>query len=654
MSKPRKHYLTKSRFKLALECPTKLFYTGKSEEYADTKDENEFLQALADGGYQVGELAKYYYPDGIEVEGLDYEGTLRQTNQLLEREEVTLFEAAILHEDCFIRVDILEKKGNRVNLIEVKAKSFNGSEKGFPVGKQGFIYANWLPYIEDVAFQTRVVKQAHREWEITPYLMLADKDRVATVNGLNQLFRVERATDNPKHKRVILAKDTISPDDLGDQILDLVPMQEYIDKIFDGSFKHDSKKSDEEKKSFVDRIHEYTEYYKQDRKYPPRPSRACGDCEFRNDRKPHLKSGYQECWKTIGGTEFDIDEPHVLDIWYRPQVELMLSNGDYYIRDVDPEGYLQIRTGDDGLSRTERQALQIRKVQENDRTEYLHPGLKEKMDTWKYPLHFIDFETSMAALPFFKGQRPYQWANFQFSAHILHEDGRVEHKEYICAQPGKFPNYEMVENLRRVLGERGSIFRYAAHENTVLRQIHDQMKEEPSGGYQELMAWIDTVTEDKKMGHVGKRNMINLQKVVVEYYYNPSTNGSNSLKYVLPAIMNHSPMLERIYSKPQPYGTHLRDMILHQRDVDGSVMDPYALLPPIFEADDLNRDQLDLEEMSVTDGGQAMVAYGYLQYTDRSQESAERIKQGLLQYCELDTLAMKMLYEHLLSIVSSA
>ena len=33
--KPR--YLTKSRFKLALECPTKLFYTGKIEIYPDAK-----------------------------------------------------------------------------------------------------------------------------------------------------------------------------------------------------------------------------------------------------------------------------------------------------------------------------------------------------------------------------------------------------------------------------------------------------------------------------------------------------------------------------------------------------------------------------------------------------------------------------------------
>ncbi len=45
--------LTKSRFKLALDCPTKLYYTGK-EEYENKQEEDSFLEALAEGGYQVG------------------------------------------------------------------------------------------------------------------------------------------------------------------------------------------------------------------------------------------------------------------------------------------------------------------------------------------------------------------------------------------------------------------------------------------------------------------------------------------------------------------------------------------------------------------------------------------------------------------------
>ncbi len=51
-------YLTKSRFRLGLECPTKLYYT-KNLDYADQGQNDPFMQALAKGGYQVGETAKY-------------------------------------------------------------------------------------------------------------------------------------------------------------------------------------------------------------------------------------------------------------------------------------------------------------------------------------------------------------------------------------------------------------------------------------------------------------------------------------------------------------------------------------------------------------------------------------------------------------------
>ena len=59
----KRPYLTKSRFKLAVECPTKLFYSGKDKAYFDKNKGNDFLSALADGGNQVGELAKYKYHD---------------------------------------------------------------------------------------------------------------------------------------------------------------------------------------------------------------------------------------------------------------------------------------------------------------------------------------------------------------------------------------------------------------------------------------------------------------------------------------------------------------------------------------------------------------------------------------------------------------
>ena len=74
-------YLTKSRFILACQCPSKLFYTRKEEVYANTRLENPFLEALADGGFQVGELAKCYYPDGHDILSLAPDKALKQTNE---------------------------------------------------------------------------------------------------------------------------------------------------------------------------------------------------------------------------------------------------------------------------------------------------------------------------------------------------------------------------------------------------------------------------------------------------------------------------------------------------------------------------------------------------------------------------------------------
>src|SRR5688572_10756530 len=110
MSQPR--YLTKSRYVTGLECPTKLFYTGKKEEYGDQKFDDRFLQQLANGGFQVGELAKCYYPDGIAVGTLDYDEALAGTVELLTRENVTIFEASFRFNNLFVRADIVEKTGN--------------------------------------------------------------------------------------------------------------------------------------------------------------------------------------------------------------------------------------------------------------------------------------------------------------------------------------------------------------------------------------------------------------------------------------------------------------------------------------------------------------------------------------------------------------
>src|SRR5690606_32733264 len=140
--KPR--YLTKSRFKLALDCPTKLFYTRK-EEYENQSETDSFLEGLAQGGFQVEELARMYYPKGMAILGDDwnYDLLAQKTTDLLQQDHVTIFEAAFLFEGLFIRVDILEKKGNQINLIEVKAKSISSDNHQSFFNKNGTLSGGW-------------------------------------------------------------------------------------------------------------------------------------------------------------------------------------------------------------------------------------------------------------------------------------------------------------------------------------------------------------------------------------------------------------------------------------------------------------------------------------------------------------------------------
>ena len=83
--------LTKSRFKLGLECPNKLYFTN-NEQYANQKSEDPFMQALAQGGFQVEELARLQYPNGIfiDTENYEYEKAVALTNEALERENVII------------------------------------------------------------------------------------------------------------------------------------------------------------------------------------------------------------------------------------------------------------------------------------------------------------------------------------------------------------------------------------------------------------------------------------------------------------------------------------------------------------------------------------------------------------------------------------
>ena len=635
-SKPR--YLTKSRFKSALECPTKLYYYGK-DEYANLMNDDDFLQALCEGGYQVGELAKYYFPGGHDIKSLDYEESLAETNALLVQENVIIYEAAIRYKHTFIRVDVLKKEGRRIELIEVKAKSFK-TKTEFYTARDDFIAKGWYPYMADVAFQTWVMEHALPDHQIIPFLMLTDKNKKSTVDGLNQLFRIQK---DDRGRMDVFPSVDITQEVMGEPILAQINVAELVNKIMRGEDFPDSKKSVESRKGFEERILEYGDFYARDAKYPVNIALKCKACEYKNTKQLQKKSGFNECWKDQVGEDYNPEAHHIFELWnFRKSDELIAENIISFtdIYDLpDPKMYLN-----------ERQMLQFLKTHTNDFTESIDPGLRNEMNSWTFPLHFIDFETSMVALPFTAGRKPYEQIAFQFSAHTLHSDGRMEHHEWIDDKQGVFPNFEFVKQLKAVLdGDEGTIFRYAAHENTVLNQIKAQMIVDDEIQYGDLIEWIETITEwkDGKSKVPGPRNMVDMLQLVRNYYYHPDMKGSNSIKAVLPAVMAASDVIKTKYSKPLEVGTHLKNLDMYVIDDDaGKPKNPYSLLPSQYGDLDLSQDELILEDAEIKEGGAALIAYAKMQFTDMSDTEREALRKALLQYCELDTLAMVMIYEH--------
>ncbi len=636
-------YLTKSRFKLAIECPTKLFYTNKREEYKDSMADDEFLTMLAEGGYQVGELAKKRYPDGVEIHDTDHAIAEAKTRELLQQENVVLFEPAIRLGKFFIRIDILVKKGNLFEIIEVKAKSYNSQSPEIE-NARGNVSSGMLPYMQDIAFQTWVLRQSYPHSDIHSYLMMPDKAVKAPVDGVNQMFKITQSKDIETE-----VPDGVDIKALAESLLAKVPVDRYVDQILNSELDYPGGPG-----SLTDAAIGWAEAYEQDLKIAPVIGAHCGGCQFKASPDNGLKSGFYECWKAATGiSEEELKKGTVLDLWNFRRKAALIDQGSYKLSQVirDDLGEFEDEAGLEGLSRPQRQWLQVNGIPDDHPHEgfYLDDALVlHEMAGWNYPYHFIDFETSAVALPFHSEMRPYEAVAFQFSHHVMEKDGSVRHAdEFLSVEPGDFPNYEFARALKNALTkDNGSVFMWSHHENSILSAILKQLAEETNKpeDAEELEAFIKSLIKG------GDRAMIDLCKLSEKAFFHPDTRGSNSIKKVLPAILKVSKKLQEIYSKPI-YGANDGIPSLNFRNhawltiQDDQVSDPYAVLAQY--ANELLPEGVKEEgNLSVISaGGAATMAYARLQFEDLSEESRERIESALLRYCEVDTLAMVMVLQ---------
>ena len=649
-----------------MECPTKLFYTGK-KEYANYNLEDPFLASLAEGGFQVGELAKAYYPGGHDIETLDHEKALQETNELLKQDNCIIYEAAIKHENLFVRVDVLVKEGNNIQLIEVKSSSADEYTEDLFMNAKGGLVTKWKPYVYDVTFQYYVAEQSLIEYDITPYLMLVDKNAAAPTDKLNQKFKIEKDENGRSY---VTVTERLTEEEVSEKLLVAIKTKSLCRRIIDeDNFPYLGKQL-----RFSNLVKQFADHYEADQLIEAGISRSCKDCEFKanyHEIEKGLKSGYHECFKrNLQWDEEDFKEDTIFNLRRLNKINDFVAANKIKFSELTAED-VGMNTGQTNIDSTkaltlaERRWLQLEKAQNNDTSIYINKEkLKEKIDEWTYPLHFIDFETAQPVIPFTKGEKPYETIAFQYSHHMVYEDGTVEHKsQYLNTKIGVNPNIDFVRNLKQSLDQdEGTIFRYSHHENTVLNKIYDQLElaEVDVEDKKELQQFILHITQVGPMKNriAGKRNMVDLCELVEKYYFDPYMKGSTSIKVVLPAILNSSTYIQEKYIKPV-YGAEDGIKSLNFQDQtwvkhqDGQVSDPYQLLPKLFQdVSDEEYKAIQLHE-DINNGGAAMTAYERLQFENIPPHIRTEIENGMLKYCELDTLAMVLIYEAWADIIYS-
>lgn len=592
-----KKTLSKSDFKVAQSCATKLFY--KKNGYPSTNDENEYMEYLAEGGYAVGKLATLYFPEGLRIRNeLGLESAIEETGRELEKENVILFEPAIMIGGKLAAIDILVKRGKNFEIIEVKSKGFDSSSSKLD--------NSWKEHLEDISFQKLVLQECFPNAQIECFLFVPDKSKRTQIDGLNAMFVLKEVETHNKFKFYQI-------DFTGDP--ELIREDDLMVKL------NVDKEVDELIELTKNAALDYSASLEAGEKIEEPLNIGCFSCEYNFGKD---KNGYHECWK-------DMPNPnnHIRDVFRlgnirenKESVANALIQAKTLNVEALPEKAFQGAWG-------ERRWIQVNHTK--TQSEWISNELKAELNSWEYPLHFIDFETSISALPFHKGIRPYEMSAFQWSCHTIKQPGAEPiHSEWLNTDPS-FPSFAFAESLMNQVGNEGTLLMWSPHENTTLRNIYWQMEEY---GYEnsELKTWLESVVKFDK-DDTGA--FVDMNDLALKYYFHPNMKGRTSIKVTLPAVLaaNKSKRTESWLSGFE------EEVNLLQRNDTGIIQNPYKYLPAI--------DLLETAE-KVNEGTGAMRAYEDMLFglSKYKPERKKAYKEALLRYCKLDTLAMVIIWEH--------
>jgi len=175
---------------------------------------------------------------------------------------------------------------------------------------------------------------------------------------------------------------------------------------------------------------------------------------------------------------------------------------------------------------TPAQQLQVNTLK-TGRTFVDHDIINSFVSDLAYPLHFFDFETFNDAVPRFNGLSPYKMVPFQYSLHILYEDGKLVHKEFLGEETSD-PREDLINCMLNDFETSGSIIVfYQTFEINRIKELAADFPKYSDDLLSLLPRFTDLLIPFRDLG-----------------YYHPKFNGSFSIKSILPALYPDLPELD--------------------------------------------------------------------------------------------------------------
>jgi hypothetical protein len=222
-------------------------------------------------------------------------------------------------------------------------------------------------------------------------------------------------------------------------------------------------------------------------------SKSCLDCPFKET----------VCWK-------DIEDLTIYEVINASSLPALEAEGILYVKDVPAE---QI---EHTLNKKDR--ANVLRIQQQ-RVDIDHEVIQSRLDELVYPIYFLDFESIATAVPLFNSIAPWKQLAFQYSLHILHEDGRLEHREYLHREATD-PSEAVAKRLCEDIGDVGSIVVYFANmERGVLNSLRNQ--------FPEYAAALKSMTE----------RLWDLHPIFEKQYRHWKFGSKSSIKVVLPTLV---------------------------------------------------------------------------------------------------------------------